>query len=195
MSNKYIRICQDGAKRPSATYTQVLPVSIRRWHYAEAHTLDRANQTRPSIVHPGPGAITPTHKAPLCQHCSRARITSHLVSTRPANQANTLARQARPTGETRANKHPRPEWQVGPKGGSAAPPYVRSKLQKQGWQEGPSLLYGPTLTTSPPSLYWRLGPHHRGCVFLPSLRWKRNLRLFGISNMTAGVDSWTSVKD
>jgi hypothetical protein len=65
----------------------------------------------------------------------------------------------------------------------------------------------PVHESSSLSLYWRLGPHHRGgCVSctvsawqlaLPSLRWKRNLRLFGISNTTAGgrgPTAGTSVK-
>lgn len=75
--------------------------SLRLQHCAEAQTLDWTGPTRASpfpshSAHPGPGATTihttTRQSTPLCQHCSRARINpSHLVSTRPAMPANTLA--------------------------------------------------------------------------------------------------------
>lgn len=92
------------------------------------NTMDLTNQPGAPCLRPprAPAQQPPRHKAPLCQHCSRARITSHRVSTRPAQPGQHIGpSNCVPNGgetKRRGTKHnPRPE-RASPRQRGAQPP-------------------------------------------------------------------------
>lgn len=183
--SKYIRICQNGAKGPSETYT-CPPSSPSAAGTAQRRTL----WTGPTRRAPPPPTPAPAQQHPHTKHLSvstavgRASPATLCPPDQPTRPTHWPVRPGQ-RGKREQTSTPDKNGKSTPRGLSRSPRY-EVQITKAGLARRTKSIVRPNSVHE--SLFTllatRIAPP--GLRILASLRWKRNLRLFGISNMTAG---------